>query len=98
MEEKKDSLKNIKGTFQELLKSYKIDSRYQATLIKNSWEKLVGKPIASKTTQISLHNKKLKIKVNSAPLKNELNMSKTKILELLKSEFGDGVIEEVMFI
>lgn len=98
MDDKKDNIKNIKGAFQSLLEEYKIDSKYQATLIKNSWEKIMGKPIASKTLKITLYNKKLKVKVNSSPLKNELNMSKSKILDLLQKEFGSGIIEEIVFI
>ncbi len=98
MGNKKDEIKNIKGAFQHMLDEYKLDSRYTATRIKASWEKMMGKPIASRTGRISLNNKKLRVKLTSAPLKHELNMSKSKILELLEKEFGKGVIEEVIFI
>ena len=98
MDNQRKKIKNIKGAFQDMLQNYKLDSRYTATIIQTSWEKLMGKPIATRTSKISLHNKKLKVTITSAPLKNELNMSKSKILELLEKEFGKGVIEEVVFI
>jgi predicted nucleic acid-binding Zn ribbon protein len=98
MEEKKDDIKNIKGAFQHMLNEYKLDSKYTATVIKSSWEKLMGKPIASRTSQISLNKGRLRVRLTSAPLKQELNMSKSKILELLEKEFGEGVIREIIFI
>lgn len=81
-----------------MLQDYHLESKYTATLIRNSWERIMGKPIASRTTTISLHQRKLKVRLNSAPLKNELNMSKSRILELLEEEFGKGVVEEIVFI
>jgi hypothetical protein len=97
-EKGKDSIKNIQDAFGSLLKDYHLDSKYQATRIKTLWEDIMGKPIASRTTSISLHNSRLKVKVTSAPLKNELNMSKTRILEILEKEFGKGVIEDIIFV
>ena len=96
-EKQKDSIKNIKDAFGSLLKDYHLDSKYQATQIKASWEKIMGKPIASRTSKINFYNKKLTVKLTSAPLKNELNMSKTRILEILEKELGKGVVEEIVF-
>jgi predicted nucleic acid-binding Zn ribbon protein len=98
MGDKNHDIKKIKGAFQHMLNEYKLDSKYTTVLIKASWEKLMGKPIASRTSQISLKNGKLSVKLTSAPLKNELNMSKSKILELLEKEFGKGVVREIIFI
>ena len=42
-------------------------------------------------------HKKLKVKIDSAPLKNELNLSKSKVLEILEKELGKGVIEDIVF-
>jgi predicted nucleic acid-binding Zn ribbon protein len=98
MEKKGDDIKRIDNAFRNMLNEYKLDSKYSAMMIKASWEKLMGKPIASRTQQISLNNRKLRVKLTSAPLKHELNMSKTRVLELLEKEFGKGVIEEVVFV
>jgi hypothetical protein len=88
----------IKQAFSKMLHDYKIDSKYKATIIKKLWLSIMGNTIASRTGNITLHNKKLKVKINSAPLKNELNMSKSKVLELLEKELGKGVIEDIAFI
>lgn len=98
MEKKGDNIKRIDNAFRNMLNEYRLDSKYSAMVIKASWEKVMGKPIASRTRQISLNNGKLRVKLTSAPLKNELNMSKSKVLELLEKEFGKGIIDEVIFI
>lgn len=88
----------IKKAFNEMLNDYNIDSKYKATIIKQLWLSIMGKTIASRTGKITLYNKKLKVKIESAPLKNELNMSKSKVLALLEKELGKGVIEDIVFI
>ena len=88
----------IKQAFNEMLNDYNIDSKYKATIIKQLWLSIMGKTIASRTGNITLYKKKLKVKVKSAPLKNELNMSKSKVLALLEKELGKGVIEDIVFI
>lgn len=88
----------IKKAFNEMLNDYNIDSKYKATIIKQLWLSIMGKTIASRTGNITLYNKKLKVKIESAPLKNELNMSKSKVLALLEKELGKGVIEDIVFI
>jgi len=87
----------IKQAFNDMLDDYKIDSKYKATIIKKLWLSIMGNTIASRTGKITLYNKKLKVKIESAPLKNELNLSKSKVLEILEKELGKGVIEDIVF-
>ena len=87
----------IKQAFNDMLDDYKIDSKYKATIIKKLWLSIMGKTIASRTGKITLYKKKLKVKIDSAPLKNELNLSKSKVLEILEKELGKGVIEDIVF-
>ena len=88
----------IKQAFKQMLNDYNIDSKYKATIIKQLWLSVMGKTIASRTGKITLYKKKLKVRIESAPLKNELNMSRSKVLELLDKELGKGVIEDITFI
>ena len=88
----------IKQAFNEMLNDYRIDSKFKATVIRKLWLSTMGKTIASRTGKITLHNKKLRVKIDSAPLRKELNMSKSRVLELLEKELGKGVIEDVVFI
>jgi hypothetical protein len=38
------------------------------------------------------------VKISSGPLKKELQLSKSKVLGLLESHVGKGVVEEIVFL
>lgn len=79
-----------------MLKAFKIEDRFHESNLVNSWEKVMGTPIAKRTSKLYINNKKLYVYLNSAPLKHELSMSRDKILVMLSKEFGDSVINEVI--
>lgn len=81
----------------KLLKTYRIDQKYSETELIGSWERLMGKPISNRTTQIFVHRKILYVTLNSAPLKHELNLSKSKVLEIIRREFNDQIIDDIVF-
>ena len=58
----------------------------------------MGKPIATRTLKLFIKEKKLYVKLNSAPLKNELTLQKSKVLELLHAEIGEKVIVDILFL
>jgi predicted nucleic acid-binding Zn ribbon protein len=80
----------------DMLKAFKIDGRFHESNLVNSWEKVMGTPIAKRTSKLYIHDKKLYVYLSSAPLKHELNMSRDKILVMLTKEFGDSIINEVI--
>jgi hypothetical protein len=88
----------LKAALNELLKSYKLESKFNAARIRNDWEKLMGKPISNRTSRIRISNGKITVYLTSAPLKNELNMSKTRILEILRKEYGETQITDIIFL
>ena len=82
----------------ELLDTYKLTARYEQTQLIQSWERLMGSPIARRTDKLFIKDKKLYVKLSSAPLKQELNLSKSKILALFLREFGEVIVEDVVFL
>lgn len=88
----------VKSALQELLSTYKIKDKFTATQITSSWGKIMGEPIAKRTDKIYMKNKKLFIKITSAPLKNELSLSKQRIKSLFQKEFGENAVEEIIFL
>ena len=87
----------LKEAISELLNTYHLRGKFNETYLVTYWEKLMGTGIASRTSRIFVNNKKLYIQIDSAPLKNELVMAKSKLIELLNREMGEVVIEEVVF-
>ena len=45
-----------------------------------------------------MSNSKLFVRLTSAPLKHELVMAKTRVMELINAEVGETVIKEVVFL
>lgn len=80
-----------------MYKSYHLSGKFNEMKLLGSWERIMGKSIASRTSQIYINKKTLFVKLTSAPLKNELAMSKNKILKLLEGEGAKGVIEDIRF-
>jgi len=97
MNQDKDNSHTFTSAFRNFLKNEKIDSKYREKLLVESWETLMGKPIASRTSNIYINNKVLIVKLTSAPLKQELINNKEKVQELLEKDFGD-LFDEIKFL
>ncbi len=80
----------------EMVKTLKLKSGIDEVRIQELWSQLMGAPISKYTKQISFKSGKLYVKVESAPLKQELSFSKEKIKELFNKELGEELIREVI--
>jgi len=88
----------IQEAFEELLASYKIKSKFSEAQVISSWNELMGKTIASRTSRIFIKEKKLFVELTSAPLKQELSNSKERILEIFRENYGEGIITDVILL
>ena len=64
--------------------------------VQNTWEKLMGNNVIKRTNKIFIKENKLIIKLTSAPLKNELNNSKKRIIKQINEIHSE--IQELIFI
>ncbi len=87
-----------KEAIDDMLKAYKLSGKVNETKVIESWETIMGKPIAARTTDLKFKYKKLYVTLNSAPLRQELAMSKSKMIELLNREFSEKVVEDIVFL
>ncbi|MEK6479880.1 DUF721 domain-containing protein [Catalinimonas sp. 4WD22] len=95
---RKAETSTVGEAMRELLDTYKLKAKYEQTQLINSWERLMGAPIARRTDKIFINDRKLYVKLSSAALKQELNMSKSKILSIFLREFGEVIVEDVVFL
>jgi hypothetical protein len=58
----------------------------------------MGTPIAKRTKRVFVKDRKLFVELNSAPLKHELNLSKRMILDIFDQEFGQKMLDDIIFI
>lgn len=87
----------IKSAFSNLLNEYHIEDKFKEKQLIASWSRVMGKPIANRTDKLYFREKKLYVHLNSAPLKSELDHSKKKVIEILRSEFGKDILDDVFF-
>lgn len=93
---RKSEPETIGSAIQDFLKAFKIEDRFAETNLINSWERVMGAPIAKRTEKIYIRDKKLFVYLTSAPLRHELNMQRDKILVMLTKEFGQPIVNEVI--
>ena len=95
---RKADIQPIGDSLKALMKAYRLDGKLGEVQLVQNWEKIMGKPIAMKTQQLYFKDGKLFVRLTSAPLKHELNMSKSKVIELLNTEAGSDVVKDVVFL
>ncbi|MCC2545751.1 DUF721 domain-containing protein [Hymenobacter sp. BT175] len=88
----------LKDGIKALLKAYRLQGKLNEVLVVSSWERIMGKAVALKTQEVYISQSKLFVRLSSAPLKHELVMAKTRVMELINAEVGEQVIKEVVFL
>ena len=95
--ERKSDTSSVKDAINEMLDSYKIRGKFDEKKLINSWGTLMGKPISRRTEKIFIKDKILYVKLNSAPLRQELTMSKAKVMEIIHRNINKDLVEDVKF-
>ncbi|MFP5470991.1 MAG: DUF721 domain-containing protein [Bacteroidia bacterium] len=93
---KKVSDKPLKEAIDRFLELYGMDVKFQEIEVINTYNKLMGQMIVSKTEKIWFKNGTLNLRLNSSVLKQELNYNKSKIAELINEDLGKELIQEVV--
>lgn len=88
----------IKEGLAALVKAYRLQGKLNEVTVVGSWERVMGKAVALKTQEVYVNKGRLFVRLNSAPLKHELVMAKTRVAELINAEVGEEVITEVIFL
>lgn len=86
----------LKDVINSMFKTYKLDDKLAERQLVGSWEKVMGKMIAKHTLDIYIKHQQLFIKLDSAALRNELSLAKSKIVKMMNDEVGKVVINEVI--
>lgn len=94
--ERKKEAAPLEEAFTELLKTYRIERKFQEKSLIYEWGSLVGQTIADRTQSVSIRDKKLIVKFTSGPIKKEIQLNKSKIILLIEERFGAGFIEDLI--
>lgn len=88
---------SVKNAIEEMLNAYRLRGKFDESRLVASWESLMGKPIARRTKKIYIKNNVLYVQLNSAPLRHELTLAKSKVLDIIHKNFGSELVEDVKF-
>lgn len=95
---RKPNDKTMKEAIDQMLSVYKLKRRFDETAVVAAWPDIVGKPVANRTSELFISNKKMFLRIESSIVKNELVMMRSQIIEKINAEAGDKLIEEIIFL
>jgi len=95
--QRKSDTTTLKDAINSMMESYKIKGKFDENKLIQSWDTLMGAPIAKRTEKIFLKNKVLYVKLNSAPLRQELTIAKSKVLEIIHRHFDKDLMTDIKF-
>ena len=90
--------KSLKEAIEQMMQVYKIKKRYDETGVIANWPQLVGKPVANRTKEIFIHDKKLFLRIESSVIKNELMMMRSQIIDKINDEAKSILVDEIIFL
>ena len=79
-----------------MLREYRLDNQVNETRVKAIWEQVMGKTIATYTSNITVQKNILYLTIVSAPLKQELMYAKDAIRKRVNEAVGEEYIREVV--
>lgn len=86
----------IESVFNDLLKAYRLEGKFREKTLIQDWPVLVGKTIADRTDSVTIREKVIYVRLSSGPVKKELMMNKTKMLDLIEQKYGKGIVEDMI--
>ena len=96
MSKKGDGPVHIGEAIGDLLNSFHLKSKFDEASLIGSWERLVGKPVAKRTKKVYIKDRVLFVYLESASMKQDLNLHKAQILDIFHKEFGKDAIREII--
>ncbi len=93
---KKDEFQSVGQAIRDMLNTYRLTNKYDEASIMDSWERLVGKPIARRTKKLFIKDKVLFVEFDSPTMRRDFSLHKSQVLDLFRKEFGEAVITEII--
>ena len=87
--------KPIQDVLKDFLKQNKITPGYYNSKIQNIWAHKMGSTINNYTRKVHFSKGKVYLKIDSAPLKQELLMGKEKLIKILNEELGSELVKDI---
>ncbi len=90
--------KSLKEAIEQMLNVYKIKRKFDETHVVAAWPDLVGKPLANRTKELYIRDKKLFLRIESSVVKNEIMQMRTQIMDKINEEAKAELVVEIIFL
>ena len=87
---------SLAEAIKDYIKEMNLEGRLNEAGLVNSWEEIVGKAIASRTSKIYIKDHILYVHLNSSVVRNELLMLRQALREKLNEKAGTEVIKDIV--
>jgi hypothetical protein len=91
----KDKDISIGSILEQMYKRYRLDTKALESKIQKDWGEIFGTMITKHTTEITLKDKTLYIKVDNPPLKNEIYLQKHLVVGKINEFYGEVLVEKI---
>ncbi len=87
---------SLAEAIQDYVREMKLEKGLNETALVSSWEEIVGKAIASRTSKIYIKDQILYVHLKSSVVRNELLMLRQALKEKLNAKSGTEVIKDIV--
>ncbi|MDZ4757520.1 MAG: DUF721 domain-containing protein [Bacteroidota bacterium] len=88
----------LSDAMQQMLNKFRLKEPMARYDIMSTWENIMGKVVAKHTLKIYIKQKCMYVHLDSSVLRNEFEMSKSKIIEMVNEQAKMKLITDVMFL
>ena len=93
----RNDAKPLKAAIQQFIRAHRMQNRLDEVDVVQAWSACFGSYVERQTRSIRLQEGgKLWVKLDSGPLKEELQMSKGQVVERLNEELGRVLVRELV--
>lgn len=92
---KRRNEQTMKEALDGLVEAYGLREKLDESAIGSLWDELAGGMIARHTVAVKLRRGRLYLKVDSAPLRQELTFLREGLISTLNKRFGREVVKEI---
>lgn len=93
---RKQNEQTLTEVLHEILKKYNLERRFEQAEIADIWNKTLGPSVANQTKRVVLKNGVLTVYIDSALVKQELSMLKSRLVASLNESMGKEVVKEII--
>lgn len=93
---RKTEAQPLKAVMHQLIEQYRLGGKLTEVKIASTWNEVMGRTISSRTEKVAYQNQTLYVKIDSAPLRQELNLRKEKVITLMNEVLKTDAIKNVV--